>query len=127
MERLLATLQKPFAQSILFLGLTVLLLLIVRPKQEEMVWTLAGILYILFILTNSIFLFWQTTVWSYFFYSLLFTLIYLFSIQGLVAAHLRLFTTTGAGESSMIFLVVIYHPFALLFVIFLKWLYRVIF
>ncbi|ELR69374.1 hypothetical protein C900_05064 [Fulvivirga imtechensis AK7] len=29
----------------------------------------------------------------------------------------------GSGESGMIFLVIIYHPFLLLLVVFLKWVY----
>jgi hypothetical protein len=115
--------QRPLYQAIFFLILTIVLYAIVRPGEAEKVWVIAGILYITFILTNSI-LFWPAgTAWSYFFYSLLFSIIYLVVIGGVVKVYSDLFKVEGSGESGMIFLVIIYHPFALLLVMLLKWLF----
>lgn len=124
---MLTYISKPYIQATIFIGVTLVLLLIVRPKQEETLWILAGTLYILFMVANGVMLFWQEAHWPYFFLSLLISILYLFIAQAIVTVHVRLFNTPGSGESSMIFLVVIYHPIVLLGVIFLKWMYRLLF
>jgi hypothetical protein len=115
--------QRPLYQAMFFLVLTIVLYALIRPGDAEKMWVIAGILYITFILTNSI-LFWPAgTAWSYFFNSLLFSVVYLVVIGGVVKVYSNLFKVEGSGESGMIFLVIMYHPFALLLVMLLKWLF----
>jgi hypothetical protein len=119
--------QKPLYQALLFTGVTLLLFIIIRPQKTETLWTIAGAVYGLFILTNTIALCFEANVWSYFLYSMLFTVLYLLIAGVMVSAFSSMLKAEGSGESSMIFLVIIYHPFLLLLTIFLKWVYFKIF
>lgn len=116
-------LQTPHYQAIFFIGLTVLLFVLKRQNQEENIWMLAGVIYVLFILVNALTLFWLANSWSYFFYSMLVSVAYLFLIEKICNAFISMYKTEGSGEGSMIFLVIIYHPIALLLVMLVKWLF----
>jgi hypothetical protein len=115
--------QRPPYQALFFLLLTVLVYAIIRPVEADRVWVISGVLYVAFIVINSIFLWPAERAWAYFFYSLGISILYLLISATLVNGYLNLFKVEGSGESGMIFLVIIYHPFTLLFVMFLKWLF----
>jgi len=119
--------QKPLYQALLFIGVTLVLFIAIRPQKTETLWTIAGAVYGLFILTNTIVLCFEANVWSYFLYSMLFTVLYLLVAGAMVSAFSSMLKAGGSGESGMIFLVIIYHPFLLLLMIFLKWIYFKIF
>ncbi len=119
--------QKPYGQLATFLSLTLLVLIIVRPRQAEPLWTMAGLFYICFILANAIFIWRAEHQWLYLLYSLGCSVAYILIISGLTSAYTSIANVDGSGESGMIFLVIIYHPFILLFVIFLHWLYMKLF
>ena len=119
--------QKPLYQALLFTGITLLVLAVIRPQKADTLWTIAGALYGLFILTNAIAICFEANVWQYFFYSLLFSVLYLLVAAVIVSGFSKLLEVTGSGESGMIFLVIIYHPFILLLMIFMKWIYFKIF
>lgn len=114
-------LHKPAYQALLFVLLTIVLAVVVRPKNAEKVWVLCGVVYCLFIATNSALSFWAVEVWSYFFLSLGFTIVYLFAIAIIVKVIIKALKLAGSEESAMVFLVVIFHPIALLLVLLLKW------
>ncbi len=122
-EIIFELLQKPFVQMLLFLCLTILSVLIIKPKDCDKTWNIAGIVFIGFILVNSILICIATNSWSYFFYSILFSLLYLIIISILIPALINLLEVEGSGESAMIFLFIIYHPVCLLLMLFLKWAY----
>lgn len=111
---------KPYAHVVVFLAVTVFVL--VRSRDANAVYTRAGVVYTIFILANSILLFFVQNTWSYFITSLLFSVIYLVAASLLCSMYIKLAKVEGSGESAMIFLVIIYHPVALLLVIALKWL-----
>ncbi len=115
---------KPLNQWLIFLGLAIILIFIIlRPKQEDSVWVIAAVTYLAFIFINSVLIWTAESTWSYFFYSLLFSVLYLVVVNFLVQLYSQQANTEGSGESSMIFLVIIYHPFLLLLMIFIKWIY----
>lgn len=126
-DTLLSLIQKPLYQLIFFTLVTIVLLIIIRPGKTDTLWTIAGVLYALFILTNAVMVCFQVNVWPYFFYSLLFSVLYIFIAGGITSAYTGITNVEGSGESGMIFLVIMYHPFGLLIMIFLKWLYFKVF
>ncbi len=126
-EIIFELLQKPFAQMLIFLCLTILSVLIINPQNIDKTWNIAGIVFIGFILVNSILICIATNSWSYFFYSILFSLLYLIIISILIPALIKLLKVEGSGESAMIFLFIIYHPVCLLIMLFLKWTYLKLF
>jgi hypothetical protein len=120
---LLQGIYKPMYQAIACVLVLLILYVIFRPNDEERVWVLAGVTYLLFILLNAVMLWFVPAHWTYFFMSLLISVAYLFVANLIVTGYTSSFNVKGSGESSMIFLVIIYHPFVLLLVIFAKWLY----
>mgnify|MGYP001250918149 CR=1 FL=1 len=126
-EITLELLQRPFVQMLAFVLLTIPAISIIGPKSADHAWTIAGFIYIGFILVNSILICFASHSWSYFFYSLGFSVLYLVSIFIVITILIRLFKIEGSGESAMTFLFIIYHPVLLLFILFLKWAYLKIF
>lgn len=118
---LLHFIQKPLGQLVASLALTILALAILRPKNAETLWTFTGIIYVCFIIVNSLFVWKAEHQWLYFFYSVGCSVAYLLIVSGLTSAYSSLVNVHGSGESGMIFLVIIYHPFILMFVIFIQW------
>ncbi len=117
-----AYLLKPYAHVVIFLAVTVAIFVLLRPKDANALYTMAGVVYAVFILTNSILIFFAQYTWTYFFTSLLLSISYILAVAPLSSIYIRLAKVEGSGESAMMFLVIIYHPLAMLFVIFLKWI-----
>jgi len=113
---------KPLYQGLFFLVFTFMILLLTKPSSADKTYTFSGILYGLFILTNTIFLFFTENTWTYFFYSSVFSLIYIFASYLISKIFIRLFNVNGSEESSMIFLAIMYHPPLLLICMFIRWL-----
>ena len=115
-------LTKPYAHVVVFIVLTFAILVLVRPRDANALYTIAGVVYVLFVLTNSVLIYFVPNTWTYFFMSLLFSVIYIVVFSFLSSLYIRMADVDGSGESGMIFLVIIYHPIALLLVVFVKWL-----
>lgn len=126
-QTLFEILQKPFAQVVLFILLTILFVFIIGPKNADSTWNIAGIVFIGFMLVNAMFICVVPNSWSYFLYSLGFSVLYLLSIAILIPALIKVLKMNGSEESAMIFIFIIYHPAFLLFMLFLKWAYFKIF
>ncbi len=126
-EALFELLQKPFVQFLLFIPLTILAVLVFGSKNTESTWTVAGFVFIGFVVLNSIFIFFATNHWSYFLYSLGFSVLYLTTIAILLPLLIKILKIEGSGESAMVFIFIIYHPVCLLLLMFLKWVYLKIF
>jgi hypothetical protein len=118
---------RPFFQAIFFILLSLVILPFARSKDANSVYTIAGILFAFFIITNCGMVCFVPKVWPYFFYSMLFSLAYLLIIAIIVPAYISLMKIEGSGESGMIFLIILYHPVLLLVMIFLKWIYLKLF
>ena len=118
---------KPYLQALIFIFVSLLVLLIWRPKEVDTVYTISGVIYAVFIVVNCVLIFFVPRVWPYFFYSMLFSVLYIIAMAMLIEVYNRIRATDGSGESGMIFLVIMYHPLAALLAIFFKWLYRMIF
>ena len=112
---------KPYAHVVLFLAITIVVLALPPAKNANVVYSRAGVIYALFILVNSIVVFLSPDTWSYFFISLLFSIIYIVVVSLLCSSYIKLTKVQGSGESAMVFLVIIYHPVALLLMIAIKW------
>lgn len=115
--------QKPVYQVLLFVLMTVLLALLTRPRTSDKIWVIAGLMYSLFILTNSVLLFFETQLWFYLMVSIGCSLFYLLVIAFVVKVLIKALKRKGTEESSMIFLVVIFHPGLLLSAIFVRWIF----
>src|SRR6478735_949525 len=94
-------LQRPLVQALLFLLLTILSVFIFRPKDSDNTWVRAGYGFIGFMLVNSILICTVPESWSYFFYSLGFSIAYLLCIGILVSAIIKILKLEGTEESSM--------------------------
>jgi len=115
-------LSRPHVHVLIFLAISLAVFFVLRPKDANSLYSMAGVVYAVFILANSILIFYAPNTWSYFFTSLLFSLVYLLAIALMASMYIHLAKVEGSGESAMVFLVVMYHPLALLFMIFLKWI-----
>ena len=124
---ILELLQKPFIQVLVFLLLTIISISIIGPKNTENTWNVAGIIFIVFMIVNAIVICFAAHHWTYFFYSLGCSVLYLISIAVIIPIMTKLLKIEGAGESAMIFIYIIYHPVFLLFMLFLKWVYVKVF
>jgi hypothetical protein len=71
---------------------------------------------------NAGLLWFDSSPWRYFFYSILFAVGYLFCIAITMQGVLKVLKLEGSGESAMAFLILIYQPFALLLVMIVKWM-----
>jgi hypothetical protein len=114
---------RPAWQAFILLLINIILLIIVRPNHLEHTWILAGAGYGLFILINSIFIWKSGAPWRYFFLSMVISVGYLFVAWAITTGYASITTASGSNESSMVFLIIMYHPFALLVVMFFKWLF----
>jgi hypothetical protein len=114
--------QKPAYQALLFLLLTPLLILVIQPRSADMAWTIATIIFVLFLIVNAGMLWFDDKPWRYFLYSIGFSVAYLLIIGQIIEPLLKLMRLDDSGESAMAFLVIIYQPFALLLVMFAKWI-----
>jgi len=113
--------QKPIYQALLFVLLTIVFAFMLKPKSADKLWVICGLIYCAFILSNAVLSFWAVDVWPYFFVSLGCSLLYLAVIAVTVKVLMNILKLEGSEESAMVFLVVIFHPVALLLAIFLKW------
>lgn len=116
-------LQKPFVQLLLAMLLTILFISILGPKNTDHTWNIAGLVYIGFMIINSILICTVSNSWRYLIYSLGFSIVYLVCISMIVPAITKFLKIEGSAESAMIFISFIYHPVLLLAMIFLKWAY----
>jgi hypothetical protein len=114
---------KPICQGSLFLILTVLIACIARPQSADRLWVISGLLYGCFIVTNAVVAFFVMDTWPYFFISLGVSFLYLLVIAVTVKMFMHVFHLEGSEESAMVFMIVIFHPLALLLAIFLKWIF----
>jgi hypothetical protein len=120
-------LQKPFYQLLFFIPLTFVVLVIVRPVKTDNAWVIAGIVYGCFIVVNTVLVGFSDKPWYYFLISLGFSILYLLAIGVLIPGLIKVMKIEGSGESAMIFLIIIYHPLALMLMMFLKWAYFKVF
>ena len=114
--------QKPAYQALVFLILTPLLILVIRPKTPDTAWTIAACTFALFLVVNAGLLWFDDSPWRYFFYSIGVAVGYLLLIAMIMPGLLSVLQLKGSGESAMAFLILIYQPFALLFVMLAKWI-----
>lgn len=127
MTQLFELLQKPFVQVLFFLVITILAIFIISPKNADNTWNAAGVVFIGFMLVNSILICTVTNSWSYFFYSLGFSLLYIACIAILIPALIKILKIEGSAESAMVFIFILYHPLFLLLMLLLKWGYGKLF
>lgn len=114
--------QKPAYQALLFLLLTPVLILIIQPRSEDKAWVIATILFVLFLIVNAGMLWFDDKPWRYFLYSIGFAVAYVLIISQIMEGLLKFMRLDDSGESAMAFLVIMYQPFALLLVMFAKWI-----
>jgi hypothetical protein len=114
--------QKPAYQALLFSLLTPIFIFVIQPKSADKAWVIAVCIFVLFLIVNAGLLWFNDSPWRYFFYSIGFTVGYLLLIAIIMPALLKVMRLDGSGESAMAFLVLIYQPFALLLVMFAKWI-----
>ena len=114
--------QKPGYQSLLFLLITPILILVIQPKSADMAWVIAAYIFGLFLIVNAGLLWFDDSPWRYFFYSIGFAVGYLLFIAIIMAGLLRVLQLKSSEESAMAFLILIYQPFTLLLVMLAKWI-----
>jgi hypothetical protein len=115
--------KKPVWQFATFLLLTLAALLILDPVDQEILWSTAGIIYGVFILCNSLLILTSKAIWRYFWISLGLSFLYPFAAATVILLYSFIFSVTGPRESSMVFLIAIYHPFTLGLIILLEWIF----
>jgi hypothetical protein len=120
---MLESLKKPVWQFIIFLLLTLITLIVIRPAGQESLWTAAGIIYGVFILSNSLMILNTKSPKQYFWISLGFSALYPLSAAAVVMVYGFIFSVNGPAESSMVFLIFIYHPFTLGLILLLEWIF----
>jgi hypothetical protein len=114
--------QNPAYQALLFWLLTPILIFVIRPKTTETAWTIGAYAFGLFLIFNAVLLWFDDSPWRYFFYSIGLAVGYLLVIALIMPGLIRILKLKGSEESAMAFLILIYHPFALLLVMLVKWI-----
>lgn len=114
--------QKPAYQALVFLLLTPILVLVIQPKSADNTWRIAAYIFFGFLSVNAVLLWFNDSPWRYFFYSIGFSVGYLLVIAIMMRGLLSILKLKSSEESAMAFLVIIYHPFALLLVMAAKWI-----
>jgi hypothetical protein len=114
--------QKPVYQALLFLILTPLLVFVIQPKSTDTAWLIAAYVFALFLIVNAGLLWFDDRPWRYFFISIGCVVGYLLFIAIIMPGLLSMLRLKSSGESAMAFLILIYQPFALLLVMFAKWI-----
>jgi hypothetical protein len=111
----------PAYQVLLFLLLTPILILIIRPKNADTAWLIAAYTFGLFLVVNAVLLWFDDSPWRYFFYSIGLAVGYLLLIAIVMRILLYILRLKDSGESAMAFLILIYQPIVLLLVMLAKW------
>jgi hypothetical protein len=119
--------ERPLLQMVVFIVLSVVTIPVVKPKNADLVWTIAGAIYAVFIVVNSVLICLVSKVWPYFFSSMLCSFVYLLVAGLAIPTYISITKTVGSNESGMVFIMAMYHPLASLLVIFLKWTYQKVF
>jgi hypothetical protein len=114
--------QKPVYQGLVFLFLTIIFLVVSQPKSAETAWVVAAYTFCGFLLINAALIWIADSPWRYFFYSIGVSIAYLACIAVMMQVMLKILQLKGSGESAMAFLILIYQPFALMLVMFAKWI-----
>lgn len=114
--------QKPVYQALFFLLITPVAILILRPANVDKAWVIALCTFVMFLIVNAAFIWFAERHWQYFFYSIGLAVGYVLLVSIFIPALIRLLRLEGSGESAMAFLVLMYQPFALLLVMFAKWI-----
>lgn len=115
-------LKKPAYQALLFFLLTPIIVFVFQPKTADKAWLIAVYLFILFLLVNTLLIWFDNNPWHYFFYSIGFAVAYLLLVAITMPGLLKILQLKGSGESAMAFLIIIYQPIALLLVMLAKWM-----
>jgi cation transporter-like permease len=102
--------------------MTTLVVPFVSSKSANAVWNVAGLLYVGFIFANAVFILFDDHIWTYFFVSLAYSLVYIVVAGIIVSLLIHALKVKGSGESAMIFVSILYHPVVLLLMILLKWI-----
>jgi hypothetical protein len=121
-SNLFMLIQKPPYQALLFLLLTPIIIFAIRTKSVDTAWSIAALMFVVFIIINAGFLWLDVCPWRYFFYSIGVALAYLLLMSVIMPGVISVLQLKGSGESAMAFLVIIYQPFALLLVMLVKWM-----
>ena len=90
MRDLLPLLHRPLHQWLLFISVTLVVLLIIRPQKEDSLWVMAGVLYIGFILTNSAFIWAAERPWMYLLISFGLSIAYILVIAMVTTAYSKI-------------------------------------
>lgn len=114
---------KPIYQALFFLLLTPISVLLFHPKNADNAWLIAAYHFIVFMVVNAGLLWFDDAPWRYFFHSIGFAVAYLLVIAIVMPILINQMQLKGSGESAMAFLLLIYHPIALLLIIMMKWAY----
>jgi hypothetical protein len=119
---ILFLLQYPTHQTILFLVITLVVLILIRPKSADKVWQTATYIFAIFLLVNSLMIWNAPAPWRYVFTSIMCGVGYLISIAIIIAIYNRLLSVEKSEESAMGFIIWIYQPIGLLGILFIKWI-----
>lgn len=118
--------QKPGIQLLFFILLTIVVVLVIKPENSDKAWSIAGYIYLSYMLINTILICTVPDHWNYFFYSLGFSVLYLLCISPLVPALIKILKIEGPEDNAMMFIYILYHPVLLLFALLLKWAYHML-
>ena len=114
--------KQPAYQALLCLLLTPIFIFILKPKSADKAWAVAMYVFALFLIINAGFLWFDSSPWRYFFYSLGFALGYILCVAVMMPQILKVLKLKSSQESAMAFLIIIYQPFVLLLIMLVKWI-----
>ena len=114
--------QKPAYQALLFLLITPVIIFVIQPRSADTAWLVAACAFGLFLIVNAGMLWFNDSPWRYFFYSIGCGVAYLLLISIIMPGLLKVLKSKGSEESAMVFLILIYQPFALMLVMLAKWI-----
>lgn len=108
---LLHYLEFPWIQALSGLLATIMMIPMVRPRSSDPVYNTGGFIYGVFILVNAGFQFSAARPGIYFLISMVSSVVYIFLSYQICRMYIgRIYRIEGGDESSMVFLMIMYHP-----------------
>ncbi|HYC86556.1 MAG TPA: hypothetical protein VEB86_15090, partial [Chryseosolibacter sp.] len=92
------------------------------PAGSEETWFVSGAAYGLYIVFNSVVIAFSRTPWKYFFASMGLSIAFMVVCFVIARGWIVFRNAHGSDEASIVFLIIMYHPVALLCVMFMRWI-----
>lgn len=123
MRQFKKTLSNPYIQSVAFIITAIVFMIVIRPEFNNTLWEISAMSYMGFIGVNSAFVLLKKDKKKFIINSFIASLSYIVLSAILITLFAIGFKVKGENESSVAFLIFIYHPMLLTCLLFAQWIW----